>query len=265
MGCLRNPDFEIEPIANHPALRVGSDDTLIVIADLHLGLSDEFESRGVYVGGQAESMLSEIKELASVSQHLVILGDLRHEFSAFHSASVIPSFMSELLDHYSTIDLVPGNHDGLIIRQLPQRVRVHPSSGFNAGCVSFSHGHTWPTDAMMKGRYLLMGHIHPAVEFVDSRGRSYVEKCWFRVPFRRRDPTGRYGTLPQEAVVIPAFNPLLNGTPLNRHGDRGLGPVFRNRLVFPERGRLYLLDGTYLGPLKSNMPVAKSNKGVGSG
>jgi len=48
-------------------------------------------------------------------------------------------------------------------------------------------------------------------------------------------------------VVVPAFNPLLTGTPVN--GKRGtyLGPLFRNKLVDQSSLSVYLLDGSNLG------------------
>jgi putative SbcD/Mre11-related phosphoesterase len=252
VGSLNDVALSVEPIAGHPALIAGTDNPSVVIADLHVGLGDDFENRGVYTGRQIGMMLAEIIGLSSYGNHLIILGDLRHEFSAVNSRSAIPEFMSKLLEYYSKIELVPGNHDGLIVRQLPQRVIVHPPGGFTSGDIAFTHGHTWPEEEMMKGKILLMGHIHPAIEFVDSLGNSYIEKCWLRAPFRKRDPTSTYSRLPEEVVVVPAFNPFLTGSPVNRDPG-GLGPLFRNRLIEVRKSRLYLLDGTFLGRLATNV------------
>jgi metallophosphoesterase superfamily enzyme len=57
----------------------------------------------------------------------------------------------------------------------------------------------------------------------------------------------RYEHCPDEIVVVPAFNPLLTGTPVNGRKGAYLGPVFRNRLVDESSMSAYLLDGTNLG------------------
>jgi hypothetical protein len=57
----------------------------------------------------------------------------------------------------------------------------------------------------------------------------------------------RYDSCPIELVVVPAFNPLLTGTPVN-YGERAmLGPLFRNDLVDRRTMNAYLLDGTNVG------------------
>ncbi len=252
MGGLRRSGATSEPVAGYPALIVRSDEDMLVIADVHIGLGNEFEEKGILIADQTGKMVDDLKLLSAHSDHLIIAGDLRHELIAGNHASVIPAFMSSLLDIYRRIDIMPGNHDGRIVRMMPQRVRVHPTAGFSVPGFSFLHGHTWPLPSMMKERTLVMGHIHPAVEFADSLGNRYVEKCWFRAPMSRRDPTGRYDVLPKEAIILPAFNPLLTGTPVNRRGVRGLGPLFRNGLIKGGAGKLYLLDGTFLGTLDEN-------------
>jgi hypothetical protein len=194
-------------------------------------------------------MIKDLTFLSSLSSHLVIVGDLRHEIRGRNIDSEIPAFMSSLLDIYDRIEIVPGNHDGMILRMLPQRVIVHPSAGFSITGFSFFHGHTWPLSSMMAERTLIMGHVHPAVEFVDSLDNRYVEKCWFRAPMKKKDPTERYSSMPSEVIVLPAFNPLLTGTPINRKGMKGFGPLFSNGLIKSPKGKLYLLDGTFLGVL----------------
>jgi putative SbcD/Mre11-related phosphoesterase len=260
VGCLIDTALRVEPVAGHPALVARNGSPSVVIADLHVGLGDDFEGRGVYTGRQVERMLADIIALSSYGDRLIILGDLRHEYSTGGSHSIIPEFMSKLLEYYRRIELVPGNHDGMIVRQLPQRVVVHPAGGFTSGDIAFTHGHAWPEAGMMKCKLLLMGHVHPAVEFLDSLRNSYIEKCWLRAPFRRRDPTATYSQLPEEAVVIPAFNPFLTGTPVNREPE-GLGPLFKNRLIDMRKSRLYLLDGTFLGRVAANTIRRKGKAG----
>ncbi|MBX8638470.1 MAG: metallophosphoesterase [Thermoplasmata archaeon] len=240
-------------MAGYPALIARSDEDMLVIADLHIGLGNELEKKGILIAGQTEKMIEDLSKLSSHSDHLIIVGDLRHEIIARNVVSEIPAFMSSLLDIYHRIDIIPGNHDGMIVRMMPQRIRVHPPAGFSLAGFSFFHGHTWPLRSMMNEGTLIMGHIHPAVEFIDSLDNRYVEKCWFRAPMRRKDPTKRYDKLPEEVIILPAFNPLLTGTPINKPGSKVLGPLFSNGLVRTGKGKLYLLDGTFLGTLSENL------------
>ena len=253
VGRLKKASESSEPVAGYPALIVRSDEDMLVIADLHIGLGNELEEKGILIAHQTEKMIEDLKVLSSYSGRLVIVGDLRHEIRTGKTVSEIPAFMSSLLDIYDRVDIIPGNHDGMIVRTLPQRIKVHQPSGFSTAGFSFFHGHTWPLQSMMNQNTLIMGHVHPAVEFTDSLDNRYVEKCWFRAPLRRKDPTKRYNSMPEEVIVLPAFNPLLTGTPVNRRGVMGLGPLFKNGLIKSNAGKLYLLDGTFLGTLKANL------------
>lgn len=242
-----------EPIAGHPALLLEGERPAIVIADLHLGYGEELEEKGILLGKQSEEMLSELGGLSALADRLIILGDLKHTIGYRKKRSDLPSFMASLLTYYDNLDVVPGNHDSLIARSLPQRVRLHGTEGFAENGVSFCHGHAWPGKELMSSELLLMGHLHPAVRFVDSLGHVYVEKCWLRVPFKKRDPAHKYASLPREMVVLPAFNPLLTGTPVNLKDGKRLGPVFREKLITLSKGALYLLDGTHIGTVAGNL------------
>lgn len=99
----------------------------------------------------------------------------------------------------------------------------------------------------MKSERLVMGHVHPSVLMVDSLGTRTNEKCWVRAKFRRKRVLGRFGSCPKELVIVPAFNPLLTGTPINVEGGTRLGPLLRNDMVDTSSYRVYLLDGSNLG------------------
>jgi metallophosphoesterase superfamily enzyme len=92
-----------------------------------------------------------------------------------------------------------------------------------------------------------MGHIHPSILLTDTLGTKVNEKCWVRAEFKKKPVLERYPSCPRELIVMPAFNPLLTGTPVNRASNARLGPIFRNGLVDEGSLRIYLLDGTNLG------------------
>ena len=116
-------------------------------------------------------------------------------------------------DIVEEIHIAAGNHDPLLRPYIGEVVTIHKPTGFRLGDTGFVHGHAWPSEEVMAAKVLLMGHNHPAVVFVDAFGARHVQPCWVRVPFRKKHP--RYGSLPREAVVVPAFNELCGGVPVN--------------------------------------------------
>src|SRR2546428_822224 len=129
-------------------------DGILVVADLHIGLEEELQEKGIRVPSRAEGMGRKLMDLAARrgATRLVILGDVKH--------------------------LVP---------------------------------------------------------------------CWMRVPFLRKHK--RYPKLPREAIVVPSFNELCGGMPVNDVRARFIGPLFDEALVRVEDASIHLLDGTNLGRL----------------
>jgi metallophosphoesterase superfamily enzyme len=130
---------------------------------------------------------------------------------------------------------------------VPRNVRFKPAYGFRIEDVGFCHGHAWPYKKVMEGKVLLMGHNHPAAAFRDALGSRQIVPCWMRVPFRRKHK--RYPRLPKEAIVVPSFNELCGGMPVNDIRARFIGPLFDEGLVRVEDASIHLLDGTNLGRL----------------
>ena len=73
------------------------------------------------------------------------------------------------------------------------------------------------------------------------------EKCWMRARLKKKAVLEKYDDCPEELVVVPAFNPLLTGTPINYGEKAMLGPLLRNDLVDRRTINSYLLDGTNVG------------------
>ena len=145
------------------------------------------------------------------------------------------------------IHIAAGNHDPLLRPYIGEIVTIHKPTGFRLGDTGFVHGHAWPAKDVMAAKVLLMGHNHPAVVFVDALGARHVQPCWVRVPFRKTHK--RYAAVPKEAIVVPAFNELCGGTPVNDLRAKFLGPLVTDEVVRLDRARLHLLDGTDLGAL----------------
>ncbi len=239
-------------ITGEPALVA---DGTLVVGDLHLGIESEFYRSGFTVISNIGKIRDRILKLASGNGcgRLVLLGDVKHDFYGIsrQEEREVPVFLEELSEELE-VHVCPGNHDGNIKKIAPKKVRVHPSSGFRSGEYFFNHGHSWPGKELLKAFVLVRGHSHPAVEFRDSLGFRSIEPCWLRCRLDRKKVAEKYGEKGEtrEAVVVPAFNPLVGGLPVNREGSE-LGPIMKNGVIKTKECGVYLLDGTYLGKVKN--------------
>lgn len=239
------------PVPDAPAILVN--DRILAVADLHIGLEAKLNEAGVFLPSQTRKIARRLRELleSTESKTLVLLGDVKHFIPGVSPLERrdIPIFFNEILDAVDEVHIAAGNHDALIRPYVPEAVTIHKPTGFTIGDAGFVHGHAWPAKAVMESRFLLMGHNHPAVVFVDKLGGKNVQPCWVRAPFRRKHK--KYPRLPREAVCVPSFNELCGGTPVNEARARLLGPLMQGDVLNLLRARLYLLDGTDLGPLPS--------------
>jgi putative SbcD/Mre11-related phosphoesterase len=239
----------LEPVPNVPAMILSGEGRWICVSDLHLGIEVQLRRSGFNIPSQSPKMLDELVRLAEVDDNLLVLGDVKHRIPAvsYREDREIPPFFEKLKQAYKRIVVVAGNHDGGIGPVLGEGVEIFAGPGTVIEDVGATHGHVWPSRDAMKASKLIMGHIHPSVLLVDSIGSATNEKCWVRARLRRRKVLEKYETCPDELVVVPAFNPLLTGTPIN-YGERAmLGPLFRNDLVVKRTINSYLLDGTNVG------------------
>lgn len=240
--------MDLEPVPDRPALIVGD---LLVVADLHIGLEEELREKGVHLPSRAETMAQSLIDIADHrgAGRLAVLGDVKHLVPKMASRERrdVYVFFRDLSPRFREIFIAQGNHDGMLRNIVPRTVRFRSPHGFRIEDVGFCHGHAWPYKKVMAAETLVMGHNHPAVAFRDALGHRHIQPCWMRVPFRRAHP--RYARLPKEAVVVPSFNELCGGMPVNDVRARFLGPVFDGGLVNAAAARIHLLDGTNLGTL----------------
>ena len=246
--------FTMKFITNEPVVIVNN---TIVIGDLHLGIEYEFYKAGFSIPSNIEKIKQKILQLAKENscKKLVLLGDVKHEFVgiSYQEEREIPKFLKSLSTNLE-VHIVPGNHDGNLKKIVPKGVYLHPTSGFLMDFYFFNHGHSWPDKKFLEAKVLIMGHNHPAVEFKDSLGYRWVEPCWLRGSLNKKKISERYGTKPKvrEAIIVPAFNPLVGGLPVNRAPDESLlGPLMTNGIIELKECDVHLLDGTHLGKVKN--------------
>jgi len=239
----------LEPVPDVPALVLKGKDDYVCVADLHLGIETQLRASGFNIPSQAPKMLASLEALSSRAGRLVVLGDVKHRIpsAGAHGHREIRPFMESLLRSFESVTVVVGNHDGGLSEVLPEQCRAVQCHGTRIEDVGLFHGHMWPSEDAMRSEKLVMAHIHPSVVMVDSIGTRTNDKCWLRAKLVKKRALERYDACPQELVVVPAFNPLLTGTPVNSAGGVQLGPLFRNGFVDEGSFDVYLLDGTKLG------------------
>ena len=243
--------MDIEPIADTPALLIKGKESWVVVADLHIGIEVQLRHAGFNIPSQTPRMLESMMALASQGDKLLILGDLKHRIPSVSNREnkEIGPFLEKLEESFRKIVIVAGNHDGGLSPILPQGVEAISGRGTRVNEAGVFHGHIWPSDQVMDTKTIIMGHTHPSVMLTDSLGTRTNEKCWVRAGFVESKVLERFKNCPKEMIIVPAFNPLLTGTPVNTSRGSSIGPMFRNGFVDSASLRVYLLDGTNLGHL----------------
>lgn len=238
-----------QPLFGERALHL-PDAGAIVVGDLHVGLESDLRQAGVNLPSQTDRMRKRLQALlaATGARRIVVIGDLKHRipYSTRQEEVELPTFFRGLP---AEVDLVPGNHDvdlaGLV------DCRVHEADGIRLGDVGLLHGHTWPSEEVMRARTVVTCHNHPAVMLMDELGHRHKEPAWIRASFTRA-ARERYADLPADAelVIMPAFNELTGGTAFNaREGQKLLGPLVNHDLVDLDQARVYTVDGVDLGTI----------------
>jgi uncharacterized protein len=231
--------------------------TMLLVSDLHLGLEKEMAKKGFRLPGYSVKMVSRLRDLAERygATSLAVLGDVKHTVGKVEDIDwgVVPWFFDTMLDLFGEVEVVPGNHDGSIKTVLPPRVKLHPTHGAvigqGRGRVGLAHGHAWPSEEAIATRSLVIGHSHFTYEMRDSLGARTRESVWVSATYDvaqlmegagyTSSATGR-GKL----IVMPPFNRMVGGQPINRSKSFQFGPVLSSRAVSLDDADIFLMDGT---------------------
>lgn len=240
--------MDLEPVADVPALKMKGEGDWIIVADLHVGIEVQLRRAGFNIPSQMPKMMASLESLSDRADNLMVLGDLKHRIPSVghREDKEIRQLMGRMLEAYGRVVLVAGNHDGGITSALPEGCEALSSRGATVGSTGLFHGHVWPSDDVMRAKIAVMAHVHPAVLMVDSLGTRTTEKCWVRGRLSKEKVKERYVSCPEQIVIVPAFNPLLTGTPVNSDKSTMLGPFFRNDVIDADSLKVHLLNGTYL-------------------
>ncbi|MDD2532811.1 MAG: metallophosphoesterase [Candidatus Methanomethylophilaceae archaeon] len=233
-----------QPLPDLPALLIGD---AVVISDLHIGMETKLKRKGFHIVSRTGDMISALMSCPEECRRLVILGDVKDTVPGRSRQEYleIPAFFGKLMERYDRIDIVKGNHDTDLEEFVPFGIRIHQASGMVMGDTGLVHGHTWPSEEVMRCRTLVMAHEHPAVMFRDGVGRHMTEPCWVRGEIVSGGE--RYPEHPDRFVIVPAFNRLLGGSPVNVIDGEFLSPIINSGMTDLDSSEIYLLDGIFLG------------------
>jgi metallophosphoesterase superfamily enzyme len=205
---------------------------------------------------------------------LVLLGDVKHtvsriEFSEWHD---VPDFFEKISKFVHDIKIIPGNHDGNLEALVPRTVEItSPKGEIILDDVGVFHGHAWPSVELLKCKYLIMGHLHPVITLRDDFGFRTTRQVWIKaecsinklalslgknVSNKSREFLDSFLSKDSfsELIIIPSFNGLLGGQPVNINSQPDqenvyFGPILRSRSIEMYKAEVYMLDGTFLGKI----------------
>ena len=234
----------------------GADSTLL-ISDLHLGLEKEMAKKGFRLPAYSVKMVDRVRDLAEGygTRRLAVLGDVKHTVGKVEDIDwgVVPWFFDTMLDLFDSVEVVPGNHDGNIRTVLPQRVVLHPPQGTilgkARGRIGVAHGHAWPSEEAIATRNLVIGHSHFTYEMRDPLGARSREAVWVTAEYDVAELMEGAGYSSKakgkgKLTVMPPFNRLVGGQPINRSKAFEFGPVLSSRSVSLGDADIFLTDGT---------------------
>ncbi len=249
--------MQLKFVTGEPAILSGK---TLVIADLHIGIEHRYKKEGINVPSQSGKLLERIEKLLSKTKakRLIIIGDIKHKVpgTSFQEEREIPLFFQRLLEK-TGVEVTPGNHDDRIKNLLPEKVTLHPSTGFMLGKTWLCHGHAWPDKEFLDAEHVVIGHNHASIEFSDKLGYRWIDPVWVRAEIDKKKLPKQYkgfsGSLP-ELILVPPFNEFAGLIPMNkrarevrRYFIEGPSPIFR--ISKKRTARVYMLDGTFLGKL----------------
>ncbi len=260
-----------------PALLADIGERILIVADLHIGLEYELSKAGVNIPFQTERIQGELLALCKEYKpdRLVIAGDVKHgvPVTSFQEKRELPTLFEVLLTEVPRIDVTRGNHDGNIQDLATKDVEIHSSKGIILGDdykIAIFHGHAWPRPKALEADLLVAGHNHPTVLLRTPLGIRMTQRAWVKgvaEPGRlakafleqdavkyEGDPVAAFNEHYKaeigcpEMILMPTFNDLLGGLPVNGEAPQSLlGPMLRRNAIKTDDFEVYLLDGTYLG------------------
>jgi metallophosphoesterase superfamily enzyme len=245
-------------IEDGPALLVEETRTVLVVADLHMGVESGLARHGVHIQSRSKNRVERV--IACIEETdpdlLLLLGDVKHNVPVTSRQEYRE--LPRVLDAFRRLVplcVTPGNHDGGL-SQFLRPDELLPAEGTLIDDIGYLHGHTYPAPELL-GHLLVLGHHHPVVSLIDAvgcaaRARHAFLYCGLNetcLSGAKEAPSGS----PTRLLFVPAFNELAGGIEIHRLRASGLSPL--SRCMSDEHAEVYLADGTYVGSPTSLCPA----------
>lgn len=173
----------------------------LIINDLHLGYEETLHKKGILVPkSQLKEILQELGEIiVKVKPKVIVLnGDIKHSFGGIlrQEWKEVLELIDFLRENVGEIVIIAGNHDPILAPIAIQK-GVNIVKEYRVGEIIIVHGDKLiETDA----KIVIIGHEHTAITIREgSKWERY--KCFLK---------GKW--MGKELIVVPSFNPLLEGT-----------------------------------------------------
>lgn len=209
-----------------------------VMGDLHLGYEEMLNKSGVYITRKMyEEMEKEMEEIFNEIgkvDYVVLLGDVKHEFSGnlMQEWNEVIKIMEFLKKKCKKLIVLRGNHDNYIGKIL-KKIGIETQKIFIWRKIAFVHGDE-DIEEMddKKIEKWIMGHMHPAIKLRDeNKIRSEKYKCYL---------VGKHGG--REVIIVPSFFSLIEGSDVREWEERRKKWIkwnfnFKNWNVFVVEGK----------------------------
>lgn len=242
--------MNLEFLSSGPAVVIGNEERILVIADLHFGIEADLAARGLHFRSRSEARLDRVLRTIDEADpdRLVLLGDIKHSIPSltWQEYHEMPKILTTLRDRVPLV-VFPGNHD-IGIERFLRGGEIRPKEGALVDGVGYLHGHTCPAPDL-GGHLLVVGHHHPLISLRDEVGCAHQGPAYLRADLdtARLGLNCGPGAQITRALFVPAFNEVA-GYDLTRIVNDPFSPV--SRCMKKDSCEIILADGTYIGPLR---------------
>jgi len=279
---LKGLSLKLAPLIPFPVLGIEKDyEKILVAGDFHIGWEISLAQQGIHIPSQTPKLIEKMIKIIKIYKptSIIFIGDIKHTIGKIELEEWkdVPEFFEKILELVKDIKVVVGNHDGNLEPLTPSNVKIFESTGLILwNKIGLIHGHAWPKPEMLGCDVIIMGHLHPVINFLDRAGFQITKQVWVKVKidgeklanvlFKRlkiKVNKEVYKTYKEkfclslknpELIIMPSFNEFLGGQALNQkpseYKEEYIGPILRSNAVNMNKAELYLLDGTFLGELK---------------
>jgi putative SbcD/Mre11-related phosphoesterase len=218
----------------------------IVVGDLHIGIELEFAKKGIRLYDATERLAESIRHLMNEFsvKKLILLGDIKNSimWPTAAESSMLKSFFRAIEGF--EVSVIVGNHDA----HLSELIGIETNKELIIGDIALTHGHSMPSEQAMGCNYLITAHNHIALAEKTKNGTFKEEKAWLVTSSNMKNAAKYYDHFNKniKLIVMPAFNDLIMGTPVNSFKREKMGALFSSGLFTMRGAKVYTLWGNEL-------------------